>query len=116
MAILFLIVFIDLMGFGLMIPLLPFYAERFGASPGTVSILLATYSLAQFLSAPVWGRLSDRFGRKPILLTSLCFSVASYLWMGSAAALWMLFAARFLAGAGAGNIAAAQAYIADVTR
>jgi len=115
MAVLFLIVLIDLVGFGLVIPLLPFYAERFGASPAAVTVLLATYSFGQFLMAPVWGRLSDRFGRKPILLTSLCFSVVSYLWMGFASALWVLFAARLLAGAGAGNISAAQAYIADVT-
>lgn len=115
MAILFFIVFIDLIGFGIAIPLLPFYGERFGASPAVVTMLLATFSFAQFLMAPVWGRLSDRYGRKPILLTSLCFSITSYLWIGLAGGLWMLFAARFLAGAGAGNIAAAQAYIADVT-
>jgi MFS transporter, DHA1 family, tetracycline resistance protein len=115
MAILFLIVFIDLLGFGLMIPQLPFYAERFGASPGLVTVLLATYSFAQFLSAPLWGRLSDRVGRKPVLLASLCFSFGSYIWLGSASALWMLFTARLLSGAGAGNIAAAQAYISDVT-
>jgi MFS transporter, DHA1 family, tetracycline resistance protein len=115
MVALFLIVLIDLVGFGLVIPLLPFYAERFGASPAAVTMLLATYSFGQFLMAPVWGRLSDRYGRKPILLTSLCFSIGSYLWMGFAGALWMLFAARLLAGVGAGNITAAQAYIADVT-
>ncbi len=115
MAVLFLIVFIDLVGFGLMFPLLPFYSEHFGASPLLVTVLLSTYSFAQFFMAPVWGRLSDRYGRKPILLGSLCFSVASYLWLGFASALWMLFAARLLSGAGAGNIAAAQAYIADVT-
>jgi MFS family permease len=115
MAILFLIVFIDLVGFGLVIPLLPFYGEAFHAAPSTVTLLLASYSFAQFLMAPVWGRLSDRYGRKPILLVSLGFSVASYLWLANADALWMLFAARLLSGAGAGNITAAQAYIADVT-
>jgi DHA1 family tetracycline resistance protein-like MFS transporter len=115
MAILFLIVFLDLIGFGLMFPLLPFYSEHFGATPMVVTLLLASYSLAQFFMSPVWGRLSDRFGRKPILLASLCFSIGSYVWLGFADALWMLFAARLLAGAGAGNIAAAQAYIADVT-
>jgi MFS transporter, DHA1 family, tetracycline resistance protein len=115
MAVLFLIVVIDLVGFGLMFPLLPFYSEHFGASPIVVTTLLSSYSFAQFLMAPVWGRLSDRYGRKPILLTSLCFSIASYLWLGFAGALWMLFAARLLSGAGAGNIAAAQAYVADIT-
>src|SRR5258707_5139533 len=115
MAVLFFIVFIDLVGFGIVIPLLPFYAEHFGASPDRVTLVMASYSLAQFFFAPIWGRLSDRFGRRPILLVSLAFSVASYLWLGFADALWMLYAARLLAGAGAGNIAAAQAYVADVT-
>jgi MFS transporter, DHA1 family, tetracycline resistance protein len=115
MVILFLIVVIDLVGFGLMFPLLPFYSEYFGASPLVVTILLSTYSFAQFVMSPVWGRLSDRYGRKPILLIGLCFSIASYIWLGFARTLWMLFAARLLAGVGAGNIAAAQAYVTDVT-
>jgi MFS family permease len=112
---LFLIVFVDLVGFGLVIPLLPFYAVRFAASPQEVTALLATYSLAQLLSAPLWGRLSDRVGRRPVLLASLTASALAYLWLGSGSALWMLFAARAFAGACAGNIAAAQAYIADIT-
>src|SRR5258706_6118194 len=115
MAVLFFIVFIDLVGFGIVIPLLPFYAEHFGASPDRVTLVMASYSLAQFFFAPVWGRLSDRFGRRPILLVSLVFSVASYLWLGFADAWCMLYGARLLPGAGAGNIAAAQAYVADVT-
>jgi DHA1 family tetracycline resistance protein-like MFS transporter len=115
MAILFLIVFIDLVGFGVVIPLLPYYALHFHATPLEVTTLMSCYSLAQFFSSPILGRLSDKFGRRPILLSSLCFSVVSYLWLGFADALWMLFAARLLAGAGAGNIAAAQAYITDVT-
>jgi MFS transporter, DHA1 family, tetracycline resistance protein len=113
---LFLIVFVDLVGFGLVIPLLPFYAVRFAASPQHVTALLAVYSLAQLVTAPLWGRLSDRVGRRPVLLVSLAASVLAYLWLGGATALWMLFAARAFAGACAGNIAAAQAYIADVTR
>jgi DHA1 family tetracycline resistance protein-like MFS transporter len=112
---LFLIVVIDLVGFGLVIPLLPFYAVRFGASPQIVTALLAVYSLMALLSAPLWGRLSDRVGRRPVLMSSLSGGVLAYLWMGAADALWMLFAARGLAGICAGNIAAAQAYIADVT-
>jgi DHA1 family tetracycline resistance protein-like MFS transporter len=113
--ILFSIVFVDLVGFGLVIPLLPFYAERYGASPETVTLLMATYSFLQLFAGPIWGRLSDRYGRRPVLLASLAGSVASYLWLGMADALWMLFAARAIQGAMAGNIAAAQAYIADVT-
>jgi DHA1 family tetracycline resistance protein-like MFS transporter len=112
---LFLIVVIDLVGFGLVIPLLPFYAVRFGASPQLVTSLLAIYSLMALLSAPLWGRLSDRIGRRPVLMSSLAAGALAYLWMGAADALWMLFAARGLAGICAGNIAAAQAYIADVT-
>ena len=112
---LFLIVFIDLVGFGLVIPLLPFYAVRFAASPQEVTALVAVYSLVQLVTAPLWGRLSDSIGRRPVLLASLSASVLAYLWLGSATALWMLFAARAFAGACAGNIAAAQAYIADVT-
>ena len=113
---LFLIVFVDLVGFGLVIPLLPFYAVRFAASPQQVTLLLAIYSLMQLFSAPLWGRLSDRVGRRAVLTVSMAASVFAYLWIGSARALWMLFAARACAGACAGNIAAAQAYIADITK
>jgi DHA1 family tetracycline resistance protein-like MFS transporter len=116
MPTLFLIVFVDLVGFGLVIPLLPFYAVRFGASPQQVTLLMAAYSLMQLFTAPLWGRLSDRVGRRPVLIVSMAASVFAYLWIGSATALWMLFAARALAGACAGNIAAAQAYIADTTK
>ena len=116
MPILFLIVLIDLVGFGLVIPLLPFYAVRFGASAPEVTWLLATYSLFQFVAAPIWGRLSDRIGRRPVLMASMLASALAYLWLGAADAAWMLFAARALAGACAGNIAAAQAYIADITK
>ena len=112
---LFLIVVVDLVGFGLVIPLLPFYAVRFGAQAQLVTALLAVYSLMALLSAPLWGRLSDRIGRRPVLMSSLVAGVLAYMWMGAADALWMLFAARALAGMCAGNIAAAQAYIADVT-
>jgi DHA1 family tetracycline resistance protein-like MFS transporter len=115
MPILFLIVFIDLVGFGVVIPLLPFYGIQFGASAAEVTWMMACYSLAQFFASPLLGRLSDRLGRRPVLLVSLCASIASYLWLGFADALWMLFAARLLAGFGAGNIAAAQAYVSDVT-
>ena len=115
MPILFLIVFVDLVGFGLIIPLLPFYAERFGASPQQVTILMAVFSLMSMLASPLWGRISDRIGRRPVLMASMLASSLAYLWMGFAGALWMLFAARAFAGLCAGNIAAAQAYIADVT-
>ncbi|MFZ1413796.1 MAG: MFS transporter [Defluviicoccus sp.] len=115
MKIIFLIVFVDLMGFGLIVPLLPFFAEHFAASPTMVGLLMASYSLAQLVSAPLWGRLSDRTGRRPVLLWSLGGIALAYLGLAAADSLWMLFAARTLAGAMAGNIAAAFAYAADVS-
>ena len=115
MPTLFLIVFVDLVGFGLVIPLLPFYAERFGASAMQMTALFAAFSLMSLVTAPLWGRLSDRVGRRPVLMASMAAAALAYLWMAQASELWMLFAARAFAGACAGNIAAAQAYIADVT-
>lgn len=115
MPVLFLVVFVDLVGFGLIIPLLPFYGEHFHASPATVGLLMAIYSFAQFLAAPMWGRLSDRFGRRPVLVITLGGATLSYLWLAFAQELWMLFAARALGGLMAGNIATAFAYVADVT-
>ena len=115
MGVLFFIVFIDLVGFGVVIPLLPYYGLDFHASPFEITSMMACYSLAQFFASPLLGHLSDRLGRKPVILASLVCSVLSYLWLGFATQLWMLFAARLLAGAGAGNISAAQAYVADVT-
>ena len=112
---LFLIVLVDLIGFGLVIPLLPFYAERFDAAPLTITLLMAAYSFAQFLTAPFWGRLSDRVGRRPVLIASMAGAIVAYVWLGVAYSLWTLFAARILAGAMAGNISAAFAYVADVT-
>jgi DHA1 family tetracycline resistance protein-like MFS transporter len=110
-----LIVFVDLVGFGVIIPLLPFYGHNFGASPLTVTLLLSTFSGLQLISAPIWGRFSDRVGRKPMVLLSLVTSIIAYLWLAHANALWMLFAARALQGLSAGNISVTQAYIADVT-
>ncbi len=115
MFILFLIVFIDLLGFGIIIPLLPFYAEHFDAAPNIVTLVLAIYSLAQLFSATWWGNLSDRIGRRPVLIISLAGLAVSYVWLGLADSLWMLFAARAFGGFMAGNISAAFAYVADST-
>ncbi len=111
----FLIVFIDLLGFGLILPLLPFYAESFGASELTVGLLLASYSLMQFIGAPVLGRLSDRYGRRPILLISQLGTFVGFMILGFASALWMLFLSRIIDGISGANISTAQAYIADVS-
>ncbi len=115
MLVLFLTVFIDVIGFGIIIPLLPFYAENFGASPALITLLFSCYSFMQFLFAPFWGSLSDRIGRRPILLLSIGGSCLSYLWCGLATSLWMLFASRLLAGFMGGTIVTAQAYISDIT-
>jgi MFS transporter, DHA1 family, tetracycline resistance protein len=115
MIVMLLVVFIDLLGFGVVIPLLPFYGEHFHASPAAITTLMSTYSGLQLLAAPLWGRLSDRIGRRPVVLVSVTTSALAYLWLSSADALWMLFAARALQGISAGNISVAQAYIADVT-
>jgi len=115
MLILFLIVFIDLLGFGIIIPLLPFYGEHCQADPFTVSLIMAIYSLGQFIAAPFWGRLSDTIGRRPVLIISLLGAVLSYIWLGFATPLWMLFAARLVGCLMAGNISTAFAYIATIT-
>ncbi len=112
---LLLTVFIDMVGFGIIIPLTPFWAERFGASPALVTLLFATYSAFALVFSFVWGSVSDRWGRKPVLILSLMGSVMSFAWLGLADALWMLFAARALGGIFGANIAVAQAYIADIT-
>ncbi len=116
LLIIFFTVFLDLLGFGIIIPILPYFAERFGASPAVITLLMASYSLMQFLFAPVWGRLSDRIGRRPIILMSLAVSTAGYALLAVADTLPLVFAARILAGIGNANIPTAQAYIADVTR
>ena len=115
MVVLFLVVVIDLIGFGIIIPLLPFFAEHYQASPFQVGLLMAVYSLTQFVAAPFWGLLSDKIGRRPVLLFSLAGAVLAYLWLGVAEELWALFAARAIGGFMAGNISAAFAYVADIT-
>ncbi len=108
-------VFIDMVGFGIIIPLTPFWAERFGATPDVVALLFATYSAFGLAFSFLWGWASDQWGRKPILIVSLAGSVLSFLWLGFADALWMLFAARATGGIFGANVAVGQAYIADVT-
>lgn len=112
----FVTVFLDLVGFGIVIPLLPLYAQRYGAGTVAVAWLLAVYSLMQFLFAPAWGRLSDRIGRRPVLLVGLFGSAATYLAFGVAGSFPLLLVARALNGAAGANVGVAQAYIADVTR
>ena len=114
-AVVLLTVFVDLLGFGIVLPILPFYAQRYGASPVQIGAIIAAFSLMQFLFTPVWGRVSDRVGRRPVILVSLFGSVASYLLFARAESVLALLASRMLAGVAGANLAAAQAYIADVT-
>lgn len=115
LSLMFFTVFIDLIGFGIIIPVLPLYAKQFGASGLTVGLLLMSYSLMQFFFAPMWGRLSDRIGRRPVLLISLAASAIGYTIWGFSSSLAMLFLSRIVAGFGNANLAVAQAYISDVT-
>ncbi|HTI87566.1 MAG TPA: MFS transporter [Alphaproteobacteria bacterium] len=115
MAPLFLTVFVDLVGFGIIIPFLPFFAESLHAAPNEVTLLMTAFSLAQFVAAPLWGRLSDRIGRKPVLVVTLLGLAAAYVGLAFAHSLLELFAARIFAGLMSGNIAVAQAAAADMS-
>jgi len=115
LAIILLIVFIDLIGFGMIIPILPLYAQSFGALEWQIGLLLASYSFMQFLASPVLGGISDRFGRKPVLLCSLLGSATGYILMANAHSLFMLFLARIIAGISGASVGTASAYIADIT-
>src|SRR5213596_1800770 len=108
-------VFVNLIGFGIIIPLLPFYAETFGASPLVVGLLFAVFSICQLVAAPALGDLSDRYGRRPILVFSLAGTVVSFVMLALAHSVLMLFLARIVDGLSGGNISTARAYVADVT-
>ncbi|MBA3768322.1 MAG: MFS transporter, partial [Acidobacteria bacterium] len=117
LLVIFITVFIDLIGFGIVIPVLPFYVEgtRFNATPRAVGLLFASYSIMQLIFTPILGRLSDKYGRRPVLFLSLLGTGVGFLILGFATTLWMLFAGRIIDGITGGNISTAQAYIADVT-
>jgi MFS transporter, DHA1 family, tetracycline resistance protein len=115
LAIIFLTIFVNLVGFGIIIPLLPFYAETFGASPLVIGLLFAIFSICQLVAAPALGDLSDRYGRRPVLVFSLAGTVVSFVMMALAQSLTMLFLARIVDGLSGGNISTARAYVADVT-
>jgi DHA1 family tetracycline resistance protein-like MFS transporter len=109
------IVLVDLMGLSIIIPLLPLYAARFGSDPFTIGILQATYPLMQFIGAPILGRLSDRFGRKPVLVASQLGTLAGFILLGFANTIWLLFLSRIIDGLSGANISTASAAIADST-
>lgn len=110
------VAFIDMIGFMLILPLLPFYALRLDATPAQVGWIFAAFSIAQLISAPVWGRVSDSYGRRPALLIGLLASAAAYVVFGFADSLLLLFLSRFVQGAGGGTTGVAQAYVADTVR
>jgi len=115
LLIIFLTVFIDMLGFGIVIPLLPLYVQQFGASAAVCTAVLASYLIAQTICAPILGRISDRVGRKPVLVASLAGSAVSFFLLAAAPSLAWLFVARIVSGVTGGAISAAKSYIADVT-
>src|SRR5436309_5721954 len=105
--------FVDMIGLLMIAPLLTFYALRLGGQPSTVGPLFSSFAVAQLLASPIWGRVSDRYGRRPVLLIGLCASAFAYLIFGFANTLWLLFASRIVQGLGGGTTGVAQAYVAD---
>ncbi len=115
MAVLFCVILIDLIGFGIVIPILPFLSPQLGADKMDIALVIVTYATCAGLSGPQWGKLSDRIGRKPVIIICLAGAVLAYLMLAFASALWMVFAARGFAGLMAGNFGVASAMIADIT-
>ena len=115
LGVLFAVVFINLVGFGLVVPLLPFFALSLDASAWQITLMFSAYSLGQFFAEPFWGRLSDRIGRKPVLLVTLVANAVGYLALAFVPNIWLAIAVRLFTGLGAGNISTVQGYVADVT-
>ena len=115
LLVVFFTILMDLIGFGIIIPISPFFAESLGAQPWLITLLGAVYSLMQFLCAPFWGRQSDKVGRRPVILISIAIAAIGYILFGFAQSVWMLFAARVVSGFGTANFGAAHAIIADTT-
>ena len=113
LAVLIAVNFVDMLGFMMVLPLLPFYALKLRATAETIGWLIASFSIAQLLAAPLWGRVSDRYGRRPALLIGLSASAVAYLVFGLASSVWLLFLSRLVQGAGGGTTGVAQAYVAD---
>src|SRR6266487_3208321 len=117
--VIFLTVFIDLIGFGIVVPLVPVYSRHLGAQGFVIGIIIASFSAMQFIFSPIWGKLSDRHGRRPILLISTAGAAVSYVIFAIASghdSIWLLLASRLFAGACGGNITVAQAYVADISK
>ena len=115
MLIAFLVILIDMIGFGIMVPIFAFYVLKFGASAGMATVLMSLYVGAMFLTTPILGRLSDIYGRRPVLMLSMLGATAGYILLANASGLWMVALSRLISGAMAGNISTAQAYMTDIT-
>lgn len=116
MLAIFLIVFVSMLGTSLLAPLIPFYAVRLGVTPEYITLIMALYALCQFLAAPLWGRISDTWGRKPVLLLTVAGTGIGFILLGFADSVWMLVLARVVGGVSGGNLSAAYAYVSDITK
>src|SRR5947209_5255538 len=116
MSVLMAVAFVDMIGLMLVLPLLPLYALHLNASATTIGFLTASFPVAQLLASPVWGRFSDRYGRRPALLVGLTASAMAYVVFGFATSLWLLFLSRIVQGAGGGTVSVIQAYVADAVK
>src|SRR3954462_14128123 len=115
LTVLMITAFVDMLGLAMVIPLLPFYATKLGASATIVGVLIAAFSIAQLASAPLWGHFSDRYGRRPALLVGLLVSAVAYVIFAYASTLWLLLLSRVVQGLGGGTIGVVQAYVADAS-
>lgn len=115
LVVLFAVVFINLVGFGLVVPLLPFFGQSLKAAPWEIAVMFSAYSLGQFFAEPFWGRLSDRIGRKPVILITVLANAVGYVMLAFAPNIWAAVAIRLFTGLGAGNVSTVQGYVADVT-
>ena len=116
LAALMITAFVDMVGFAMVLPLVPFYATSMGATGSVVGLLISSFSLAQLVSAPTWGRVSDRFGRRPAVISGLLISAAAYVVFGLAGTIWILLLSRVVQGVGGGTVGVLQAYVADASR
>lgn len=115
MLAIFLVVFVSMLGTSLLAPLMPFYAVRLGVTPEYITMIAALYALSQFLAAPLWGRISDTYGRKPVLMLTVAGTGAGFVLLGFADSVWLLILSRIVGGISAGNLSAAYAYVSDIT-
>ncbi len=115
LIVLFVVAFVDMVGLVMILPLLPFYATSFGATAAVVGVLVSAFSLAQLAFAPIWGRFSDRYGRRPVILIGLAITAVAYVVFGLADTILVLLVSRVIQGMGGGTIGVVQAYVADVS-